>query len=556
MRSLFVVGFVFAIFTLWAVTLTSSPQSSHGDPIGVTVSSGSSPRRSIDEKRAMAVAFVQQQMTDNMIPGLTLAIVYKNETVLAQGFGTKQVGNTDSPVTAHTLFQIGSFTKTFVALGLAKLVDDGLVSWSDPVKTHFASFQLQDKYAEAVTTLADLLSMNSVLSAFDGDVAWALGVAPSEANLVRRVASLNTTRPVRDGYAYSNLNFEILGQVVEAVTNQTWFHFIKTTILDPLGMHDTVGRPADAPNASELSFGHLSCNGHVLGPFSLVDSTMVALSPNNNFLAAGSMLSSASDLATLIRFLLRRGAGIFHSPQPIEDMTTGHTVLSNMVVTGLNGADLFGLNFRPDGNVMAAGYGFDVVGDVLFGYDFYTKNGDTLAFKQRNGFVPSQGLGLSIVANVQSKAAPGSAAYFLLDRMRSYLLGLFLDVPQPELDAMWTQGVADAIQADEQCDLHFFGSEPWTPPGTIIPAATQALLVGTYKTIASPEYYGPLKIVQDAEHGLELQFGAYTRPLVATADPAVLVWTLEFDADTWPVVVTNLGNNQTTLTFGGLAWVR
>ncbi|KAF0704493.1 hypothetical protein As57867_007318, partial [Aphanomyces stellatus] len=91
MRALYIVGFLFAVVTLWAVT-TSPPQSndSHG-----TISTGqgipAQTNRSVAEKRAMAIAFVEKQMQEHPIPGLSLSVVYKNETVIAQGFGTKQV---------------------------------------------------------------------------------------------------------------------------------------------------------------------------------------------------------------------------------------------------------------------------------------------------------------------------------------------------------------------------------------------------------------------------------------------------------------------------------
>ncbi|CAK4838989.1 unnamed protein product, partial [Aphanomyces euteiches] len=89
-------------------------------------------------QEAKAVAFIEEQMKRHSIPGIALSVVFKNETIPALGFGTKAHGHADVAVTADTMFQIGSFTKTFIALAIAKFVDDGKMQWSDPVKQHLA----------------------------------------------------------------------------------------------------------------------------------------------------------------------------------------------------------------------------------------------------------------------------------------------------------------------------------------------------------------------------------------------------------------------------------
>ena len=92
-------------------------------------------KRSLAEKKAMAIAFVEDQLQQHAVSGFALSIVYQNETVLTRGFGTKQVrstcsnyavwiglsrisvvqcGNDSIVVTENTQFQIGSFTMTFI----------------------------------------------------------------------------------------------------------------------------------------------------------------------------------------------------------------------------------------------------------------------------------------------------------------------------------------------------------------------------------------------------------------------------------------------------------
>ncbi|CAK4755731.1 unnamed protein product [Aphanomyces euteiches] len=83
---------------------------------------------SLDDKKKAAIDFVQDQIKAFKLPGVALSVVLKNETILSKGFGTKELGNAKASVTGKTQFQIGSLTKTFVALGIAKLVDEKKLS--------------------------------------------------------------------------------------------------------------------------------------------------------------------------------------------------------------------------------------------------------------------------------------------------------------------------------------------------------------------------------------------------------------------------------------------
>ncbi|KAG9400164.1 hypothetical protein AC1031_011074 [Aphanomyces cochlioides] len=475
MKSLYLVGFIFAVVALWGVNLSNN---------AAVESNNLHPSRTLSEKKAMTLAFLERILEEYPLPGVMLSVVYKNETVIAQGVGTTQFGRDDTPVTAHTFFQIGSFTKTFTALGIAKLIDEGRMQWKDPVKQHLPWFQLQDKNAEKYTTLADLLSMNSVFGNHAGDLPMLVGVWPTERQIVEHLAYYNTSdRSLRAGYAYSNLNFEILGQVIEHVTNMTWFDFVKVSILDPLGMNETFGRTGDASPRRSLSSGHFSC----------------------------SIVSTAQDMAKLSHFFLRQGSGILKSTKLVQDMTTGHTVIP------LNPrlAAMYGLSFNPDGDAMGNGYGFDLVGKLLFGYDFYMK-------------------GVAI---------------------RSYIMGIFLDIPQDELEAMWNAYVSQFARLKHET-TYIFQGKPRKTPGLNIPQSIQTKLVGNYTPIVSPGYYGNATIFQQ-DSNVILQYGVYSKSLFATEDPSMLlIWDVNYNDGTIAFILSKLNTRQPQLAYNDLTFVR
>ena len=388
------------------------------------------------------------------------------------------------------------------------------MSWDDPVKLRLPWFELVDKYAEKYTTLGDLLAMNSVFGAYEGDMAGLWRAQPDERSLVRALRSLKTTRRLRPGYAYANLNFEILGQVLEYQTNTTWAKYLHKTFFQPLGMVNTYGAVPDVPANGDLSFGHVICNGKVAGPYDLRSSPEIALGYKNGHLAAGSMLSTASDLALFSKFLLSKGAGIFRSPKTIEAMITGHSLQAMFAPL----AKLVGLSYNPDGGAMTAGYGFDIIGDLMFGHHYFDKGGDTIAFKTRNGFLPKEQLGIVLLANAEAHGGPFEDAV-LSDRMRTYLAGIFLDIPERTLvrglKEAAAAAAAQALRPPSPCNARVFDRAPWAELSDPIPAVAQNALIGTYVASISTEYYRNLTISRG-------QNGVSSCSTVSTRRPSIL----------------------------------
>ncbi|KAF0716896.1 Aste57867_2599 [Aphanomyces stellatus] len=478
--------------------------------------------RSLEDKKAMAIEFVGQQMTKYPIPGMALSVVDQDETVLAHGFGTKKFGQTDAPVTSDTLFQIGSFTKSFIALSVATLVDQEKMQWHDPVKQHLPSFTLMDKYAEEHTTVADLLSMNSVFGTYQGDYAWAVGVYPTERTLVEHLAKFKTTRTFRAGWSYSNINYIVVGQVIEAVSHQPWEKYLRDAILAPLGMDHTVAQAIDA-EPERLSAGHLYCDHNVAGPYDVLKDRHVAVVPQNGLMAAGSIISSAADISKFSTLLLQHGRGIVKNRAVFEAMVTGQQVVS---VTGPEMESIGYYDFEPSRRVVGSGYGFDIVGNVAFGLDCYSKNGGTAGFLTESVFVPSRGLGVVLLSNACPQDGD-PASKIAMAQMRAYILGIFLEIPKDTLDMLHQKAIDNVRVTTEHipCDTHCFGGEPWAKPGVEISEATKQALVGTYSA-STNEFMGTATIFTRGNE-LMMQYGAYTTPLLPTDDSNVVVWNID-----------------------------
>jgi CubicO group peptidase (beta-lactamase class C family) len=105
-------------------------------------------------------AYVTKALADWQAPGLALAVVRNDSVILAKGYGVRELGKPD-PVTAHTLFAVGSTSKAFTVAALGMLVDEGKLTWDDPVTQHLTTFQLHDPYVTRELTVRDLLTHRS-----------------------------------------------------------------------------------------------------------------------------------------------------------------------------------------------------------------------------------------------------------------------------------------------------------------------------------------------------------------------------------------------------------
>ena len=83
------------------------------------------------------------------VPGLAIAVVQNDKVIFLKGYGIKETGKTQ-PVTAETLFEIGSTTKAFTATAMAMLADEKKLSWDDPVRNYVAGFHISDPCTDAL----------------------------------------------------------------------------------------------------------------------------------------------------------------------------------------------------------------------------------------------------------------------------------------------------------------------------------------------------------------------------------------------------------------------
>jgi len=199
--------------------------------------------------------FVEQMMALTRIPGMAVGVAAGGAMVYARGFGVASLDER-GPVTPETLFHMASVTKPFVATAVLQLVEEGLVALDDPVVRQLPYFAMADERAGTVT-IRQMLSHTSGMPD-EEDYGWDRPEYDDGA-LERYVRSL-ADRPLAgtpgEGFAYSNIAYEVLGDLVAKVRGLSFEACIAERILRPVGMAQSTLLVRDA-SPDLLSRGHV-----------------------------------------------------------------------------------------------------------------------------------------------------------------------------------------------------------------------------------------------------------------------------------------------------------
>lgn len=278
----------------------------------ISVSADEIQKLSIDQCNKIE-EYVEQERKKSNIPGIAVGIVHGNEIIYTQGFGVAD--RKDTPVTPDTPFYIGSIGKTFTALAIRQLEGEGKLASKAPVTEYIPWFCLANGTGEQIT-VEDLLGHTSGLSMVSGNEAFYYSNKLTIEETVRAINRREKiNRPVGESYEYSNLNYVILGLIVEYVSGMSYEEYIQLNIFEPIGMERSYVSKKMALEAG-LSEGYRELYG--------LNVPIDCPYPTGQ-IPAGYQLCSVTDMAKYMIYFLnngyRDGSSILPGNQlkPVED---------------------------------------------------------------------------------------------------------------------------------------------------------------------------------------------------------------------------------------------
>jgi len=280
--------------------------------------------------------FIDQLIEDFDVPGLSIGIVQNDSIIYARGFGTREINKAKS-VNANTIFAIGSISKSFTALTLGILVDEGKINWDDKVTSYLPYFELYDSYVTSHFTIRDLLTHRSGLKDVSGGTLWYHSDL-SRVDIIKKFKYLKAISGFREKTAYQNIMYMAAGEIVREVTGQEWDSFLKLRVFDKLGMRNSTSISSVRESNDNLAQPHIWNENY--------DKVSIKQEKMNNLAAAGSIYSSANEMNNYMRLLLNDG--VFE-----QDTILGKEVLNEIFKPQV----LYPINGPPFGNEFSS-YGF------------------------------------------------------------------------------------------------------------------------------------------------------------------------------------------------------
>jgi CubicO group peptidase (beta-lactamase class C family) len=239
--------------------------------------------------------FARQIADKSLVPGLSIAIVHRDEVVLLDGFGLREIGKPDA-VGADTVFQLASVSKPLSSTVLSALVSDGKVSWDSRIRDIDPGFALHDDLATANVTIRDLFAHRSGLSGNVGNDIEELGFSQGE--ILQRLRLARPAYGFRNGYAYSNFGLTEGAVAAARFSGRSWEEASEERLYKPLGMNSTSSRYRDFIARANRAALHVRVDGKWA---SFTRRNADAQAP------AGGASSNARDLAQWLRLLLANG---------------------------------------------------------------------------------------------------------------------------------------------------------------------------------------------------------------------------------------------------------
>lgn len=176
--------------------------------------------------------FVKGQMQTLHIPGVALAVIKDGKVIKTRGYGLANV-ETNTPVTAETVFKIGSISKPIIAMGIMFLVEDDKISLDDKVSKYLAGTPETWKDITVRHLLSHTSGIIREAPGFDG------ARAQPDADVIKTAYSLPLNFKPGEKYEYCNVGYFALAEIIHKVTGKPWGEFLSERIFGPLGMNST-----------------------------------------------------------------------------------------------------------------------------------------------------------------------------------------------------------------------------------------------------------------------------------------------------------------------------
>jgi beta-lactamase class C len=351
--------------------------------------------------------YMKTCIANSIIPGAAMAITYKDNVLLINGYGVKQQG-TDDSVDIHTAFRIGSVSKGFAAVLTGIVNHENLIDWDDKVSAYLPDFKHKDTATFNKLTVKQILSQTSgfpthtFTDLLDGNISY------NQIKEQLKTVPFSTQPGIV--YSYQNVVFSLIDEILKKSTGVKYEYLLRDKIFVPLGMKD-----ASSEYVSLIVSGNYAC------PHLNKRNSWKSISNNTRYYATTPASGINASIADMTQWLLALNGS---KPEVIDPDILNQVYqpvveipMKRSVRRVWGGADK--LNY-------AMGWRVAQVGNKTFVFH----GGHVDGFCAEIGFCPEDQIGIVILINANSPLANNLVPEFFSNLYRFYLPELIYLNPQ------------------------------------------------------------------------------------------------------------------------------
>lgn len=317
-------------------------------------------------------ALVTSAMQDAKVPGAALAVVHERKLIYARGFGVTSIEDGGIPVTAGTIFRVGSTTKPMTTTAIMQLVASGLLELDTPINEVLPDLQLSVPEAVGEITLRQLMSHTAALPT-TADHYGPRDGAGLRQSIYGEVASLPFIAPIGKLWSYSNPGINLAGYIAERVTGKPYTQLIQELVFDPLEMKRSTFDPTVAMTYPLAQSHTLNAEGQLEVDHHFADNTA--------HYPAGFAMTTVLDLANFA--IMHMSGGSFKARQ----------ILAPEFIAEMHKPQYRFAAFNNDGYGLGM-HSFDYKGVRVVGH-----GGNISSFDSMFEFVPETGTAVILFVN-------------------------------------------------------------------------------------------------------------------------------------------------------------
>ena len=294
------------------------------------------------------------------VVGMSVVVLQDSGITFSGHYGMRDL-NRNLPVTQMTQYRIASISKMITATAVMQLYEQGLFELDEDVSDYLPFSLRNPNYSEQVITFRKLLSHTGSLrdgSGYHGflSASYSQSPPPVLAELLQPGGGFysadmfsSAQSPAAAYFQYANINFGILGTLVESISGQRFDVYCRKHIFEPLGMTASFN-VTDLPEIDDLAVLYREQNGHWVAQFDNYggippgERDLSAYSIGSNgviFAPQGGLRCSAEDLAKFMAVHLQ--GGIYHNQRILADSTTALMHRKVWEYNGNNGNYYYGI---------------------------------------------------------------------------------------------------------------------------------------------------------------------------------------------------------------------